>query len=107
MPAALLAGGDQHRNQPISNATHQAMQTHQTPLVPVPLTATPQTTSHARWGLCGSAGQVQIDVPRDRASAFELRIVKKRRLAGVDEIVLSLYANGLTTGLISAHFAEI
>jgi hypothetical protein len=26
---------------------------------------------------------------------------------GVDEIVLSLYAKGLTTGEISAHFAEI
>ena len=28
-------------------------------------------------------------------------------LIGVDEIVLSLYAKGLTTGEISAHFAEI
>jgi transposase-like protein len=28
-------------------------------------------------------------------------------LNGVDEIVLSLYAKGLTTGEISAHFAEI
>jgi hypothetical protein len=28
-------------------------------------------------------------------------------LTGVDEIVLSLYAKGLTTGEISAHFAEI
>ena len=26
---------------------------------------------------------------------------------GVDEVVLSLYAKGLTTGEISAHFAEI
>ena len=36
-------------------------------------------------------------------------IVKKRqrRLKGVDEIVLSLYANGLTTGEISAHFGQI
>ena len=37
------------------------------------------------------------------------QIVKKRqrRLSGVDEVVLSLYAKGLTTGEISAHFAEI
>jgi putative transposase len=36
-------------------------------------------------------------------------IVKKpqRRLTGVDQIVLSLYAHGLTTGEISAHFARI
>jgi transposase-like protein len=59
--------------------------------------------------LTESTGQVQIDVPRDRAGTFEPQIVKKRqrRLTGVDEIVLSLYAKGLTTGEISAHFAQI
>lgn len=56
-----------------------------------------------------AAGEVQIEVPRDRESTFEPQIVKKRqrRLADVDEVVLSLYANGITTGEISAHFAEI
>jgi putative transposase len=55
------------------------------------------------------SGPVDIEVPRDRAGTFEPQIVKKRqrRLEGVDEIVLSLYAKGLTTGEISAHFAEI
>ncbi len=55
------------------------------------------------------SGQVEIEVPRDRASTFEPQIVKKRqrRLNGVGQIVLSLYAKGLTTGEISAHFAEI
>ena len=59
--------------------------------------------------LTESTGQVEIDVPRDRAGTFEPQIVRKRqrRLSGVDEIVLSLYAKGLTTGEISAHFAEI
>jgi transposase-like protein len=59
--------------------------------------------------LTEATGHVEIDVPRDRAGSFEPQIVKKRqrRLAGVDEIVLSLYAKGLTTGEISAHFAEI
>src|SRR5689334_2143164 len=59
--------------------------------------------------LTDATGHVQIDVPRDRAGSFEPQIVKKRqrRLTGVDEIVLSLYAKGLTTGEISAHFAEI
>jgi transposase-like protein len=54
-------------------------------------------------------GHVQVDVPRDRDGTFEPQIIKKRqrRLGGVDEIVLSLYAKGLTTGEISAHFAEI
>jgi putative transposase len=56
-----------------------------------------------------AAGEVDINVPRDRESTFEPQIVKKRqrRLAEVDEIVLSLYAKGLTTGEISAHFSEI
>src|SRR3954464_3209354 len=59
--------------------------------------------------LTEATGQVEIDVPRDRDGTFEPQIVKKRqrRLTGVDEIVLSLYAKGLTTGEISAHFAEI
>ncbi|WP_433549952.1 IS256 family transposase [Micromonospora zamorensis] len=59
--------------------------------------------------LTDASGPVQIDVPRDRAGTFEPQIVKKRqrRLSGVDEVVLSLYAKGLTTGEISAHFAEI
>src|ERR671927_541367 len=56
-----------------------------------------------------AAGEVRIDVPRDREGTFTPQIVRKRqrRLTDVDEIVLSLYAKGLTTGEISAHFAEI
>ena len=59
--------------------------------------------------LTEASGQVEIEVPRDRAGTFEPQIVRKRqrRLNGVDEVVLSLYAKGLTTGEISAHFAEI
>src|SRR3954463_1347058 len=59
--------------------------------------------------LTEATGQVQIEVPRDRDGTFEPQIVRKRqrRLSGVDEIVLSLYAKSLTTGEISAHFAEI
>ncbi len=54
-------------------------------------------------------GPVEIDVPRDTGSTFDPQIVKKRqrRLTGVDEIVLSLSAKGLTTGEIAAHFAEV
>jgi putative transposase len=48
-------------------------------------------------------------VPRDREGSFEPQIVKKRqrRLTGVDEMVLSLSARGLTHGDISAHLAEV
>jgi putative transposase len=59
--------------------------------------------------LTDHSGQVDITVPRDRAGTFDPQIVRKRqrRLSGVDDVVLSLYAKGLTTGEISAHFAEI
>jgi putative transposase len=65
--------------------------------------------TRAKTVLTETTGGVEIDVPRDRAATFEPQIVKKRqrRLSGVDEVVLSLYAKGLTTGEISAHFAEI
>src|SRR5882762_10668894 len=65
--------------------------------------------TRAKTVLTEASGQVEIEVPRDRAGTFEPQIVRKRqrRLNGVDEIVLSLYAKGLTTGEISAHFAEI
>ena len=54
-------------------------------------------------------GPVEISVPRDRDSAFEPKIVAKRqrRLTGVDEMVISLSAKGLTHGEISAHLAEV
>ena len=54
-------------------------------------------------------GPVELDVPRDRDGTFEPVIVPKRRrrLGGVDEMVLSLSAKGLTHGEISAHLAEI
>ena len=59
--------------------------------------------------LTDACGTVEIEVPRDRAGTFEPQIVKKRqrRLTDVDEVVLSLYARGLTTGEISAHLADI
>lgn len=77
--------------------------------------ASSKQTANSRNGvrpktvLTETTGPVEVDVPRDREGTFEPVIVKKRqrRLTGVDEMVLSLYAKGLTTGEISAHFAEI
>ena len=56
-----------------------------------------------------AVGPVEIDVPRDRDGTFSPQIVGKRqrRLGSVDEVVLSLYAKGLTTGEIEAHFADV
>jgi putative transposase len=54
-------------------------------------------------------GPVTIDVPRDRDGTFTPATVRKRqrRLEGVDSMVLSLCARGMTTGEISAHLAEV
>jgi len=54
-------------------------------------------------------GPVEIDVPRDRDGSFEPQIVRKRqrRLNGVENMVLSLSAKGLTHGEISAHLREV
>ena len=55
-------------------------------------------------------GPVEIEVPRDRdghASSRRSSRKRQRRLAGVDEMVLSLSAKGLTHGEISAHLAEV
>jgi transposase-like protein len=59
--------------------------------------------------LSDACGEVDIEVPRDRDGSFDPVVVRKRqrRLSEVDEVVLSLYAKGLTTGQIGAHFAEV
>ena len=55
------------------------------------------------------SGPVRFSVPRDRKSGFEPQIVAKgqRRVGQVDDMILSLYARGMTTRDIHAHLAEI
>jgi transposase-like protein len=69
---------------------------------------------NSRNGLRGKTvltevGPVRIEVPRDRDGSFEPRIVRKRqrRLSGVEDMVISLSAKGLTTGEIQAHLSEV
>ena len=54
-------------------------------------------------------GAVDIEVPRDRDASFAPTTVPKRvrRLRGVDEMVISLVARGMTTGDVQAHLAEV
>ena len=65
--------------------------------------------SRPKTVISSATGPIIISVLRDREGSFEPVIVAKRqrRLTGVDEIVLSLYAHGVTTGEISAHFNQI
>jgi putative transposase len=53
-------------------------------------------------------GPVPLDTPRDRASSFEPRLVPKgsRRAGGLDEMIVSLYAGGMTVRDIQHHLAR-
>ena len=53
--------------------------------------------------------KVEIDVPRDRNATFEPLAVPKRqrRIPGIDEKIISMYARGMSTREISAHIEEI
>lgn len=55
------------------------------------------------------SGQFEIQVPQDRERNFEPILVPKgvRRLEGFDDMVISLYARGMTTEDISTQLAEI
>jgi len=59
--------------------------------------------------LLTDVGPVQVTIPRDRDGSFEPQIVRKRqrRLSGIDELVISLSAKGLTHGEIAAHLVEV
>lgn len=58
--------------------------------------------------LSTEVGDIPIDTPRDRAGTFEPRLVPKgtRRLDGLDAMIVSLYAGGMTVRDIQAHLAR-
>lgn len=63
----------------------------------------------SRKKLKGDFGEVDIEVPRDRAGTFEPKIIGKhqRRFTGFDDKILSMYARGMTTREIQGHLLEI
>ena len=54
-------------------------------------------------------GEIELEIPRDRASDCEPQIIPKhsRRFDGFDNTILSLYSRGLSTRDIKAHLEEI
>ncbi len=54
-------------------------------------------------------GEFEIDVPQDRNSTFEPKVVKKRQkdISEIDQKIISMYARGLTTRQISEQIKEI
>ena len=71
------------------------------------LVATPAggTTSKT---IDSEVGSFEIEVPRDRAGSFTPRLVRKgqRRMDGLDAMIVSLYAGGMTVRDISHHLRK-
>ena len=71
-------------------------------------------SSNSRNGFMGKTlqtddGQFEIDTPRDREGSFEPQLVKKRqrRFTSMDDKILFLYAQGISTREIVATFKEM
>jgi putative transposase len=59
--------------------------------------------------LKGEAGEMTIEVPRDRQGSFEPIIVEKHQthFAGFDNKIISMYARGMTVRDIQGHLQEM
>jgi putative transposase len=57
----------------------------------------------------GKRGQMQINVPRDRAGDYQPQLIKKgqTRFDGFDDKIISMYSRGMTVREIQAHLKEI
>jgi putative transposase len=58
--------------------------------------------------VASEVGDVELAVPRDRNGTFTPQLVPKgsRRLGGLDEMIISLYAGGMTVRDIAHHLAS-
>jgi transposase-like protein len=58
--------------------------------------------------VASEVGDIDLDVPRDRDGSFTPRLVPKgsRRLGGLDDMIISLYAGGMTIRDIQHHLAS-
>jgi transposase-like protein len=73
-----------------------------------------ETTRNHRNGttpkkVLAPGGELQLDVPRDRLSSFEPKLVAKhqRRMPGFDDHVISMYARGMTVREIQGYLLEL
>jgi len=65
---------------------------------------------HSSKKLKTSAGQIEIDTPRDRAGTFDPQFVKKRQSSVSNEIeskILSMYGLGMSYADIRGHVQEL
>jgi putative transposase len=59
--------------------------------------------------LLTEVGPIELDTPRDRAGTFTPRLVPKgtRRLGGLSDMIISLYAGGMTVRDIGHHLQRV
>jgi putative transposase len=79
------------KNQPVSNASGNTR------------------NGKSRKIIKGEFGELPIEIPRDRDSTFEPKLVAKHqtRWDGFDEKIISLYSRGMTTREIQNHLEEM
>jgi putative transposase len=54
-------------------------------------------------------GEIDLEIPRDRNSSFELVLIPKRsrKVEAIEDIIISLYAKGMTVRDIEAQIREV
>jgi len=64
---------------------------------------------YGRKTVVTDTGKLAIDVPRDRQASFEPQLIAKyqRRFPGFDEKIVSMYARGMSTRVITGHLLEL
>lgn len=64
---------------------------------------------HKKKRINSSFGSMEIDVPQDRRSTFEPKVVRKRQkdISEIDQKIISMYAKGMTTRQISDTLMDI
>ena len=64
---------------------------------------------HSKKSLKTKYGQIDVAIPRDREGTFEPKLVPKREriLKGSEELILSLYAKGMSVSDISSHLDDL
>lgn len=70
---------------------------------------TNRRNGHSSKRVRSKPGEINLEVPRDRDSEFEPVRIKKhqRRFDGFDDLILSLYARGVSTRDIRSHIEDL
>ena len=100
--------GHHLRQEPAAGDAH-AGETHGAPEGPAGARRRNVRNGHSRKTLKSEHGQLTLAIPRDRDSSFDPSLVPKhqRRLAGLDEKIIGLYASGMSDREISRQIEDL